>query len=241
MFAGERCHSNKYWQEIRKAGRPKIDFTRLKDLYYREHTLFYPKREVENILKNEEAIDHILACRESCCKKHLVMAETERRMIVDSVLDRGRPKIILLAILICLGRSFMIAKLSKVDNLYDGALGNLYNTSSNGDSTYSKMWSAFLELPLEDGRLSAAAKEQRDGFLENYTFLTNLFDAPVFSTQNSWVTDYPEDKRLPFLDDELHWEGTDTVIRKFNIHDQYLVVDQKYAMKDWYRAETTVS
>jgi hypothetical protein len=235
------CHSHSYWQRLRRVARPTVDPTRIKELYKRENVLFYAKKDVYGILGEEAALDDILRCRESCCKQHLMMADTEPKMIKDSVLNKNKPKVILLAILIYLGKSYMIWRLSKHDKLHDSALDALHGMASESDSTWIEMWADLLKRPTEGGKLSKKCREEIDTFLENYRFVTNLFDLPVFSTQNSWDMGYSEDRRLPFLDDELHCEGTDTDIHKFNIHEDYLDVDPKYAQKEWYLADSKVS
>ncbi len=232
------CRSYDYLKMILEFGKPHVDSThyRIKDLQRREHRLFYPKDETSKLFGKESAIRDIIECRCRVCAHSLRMSDVDRVAIVNSLRNSKKPKIILLAILVYLGCSYMIRHVSLLDGLHDGALSS-FTASKLKESD----WAELLDGKMEEGRLSMECKAKRQAFIENYEYVVNLFDLPVLSTQDTWMTEYSDERRLPFLEDDHHRDGSFGEVRKFNIHSSYLDMDEKYVQRDWYLASRKVS
>lgn len=224
----ENCRSYKYLTKISAIGQPQADgrTLRIKDLQRREELLFYPKDDIIKLF-GPDVIQDIIQCRCDVCFGHLKISGTDQTELLGSITSRKRPKVVLLAILVYFGKSFVIKYISRLDTIYDAALAISARTLQD------KVWAEIFECKLEDGKLSTETEEMRAAFLDNYAFVANLFNPPVFSTAESWMSEYTEDRRLPFLDDAEHSTGSFGEVRKFNIHPSYLDVEEHFRQRDW--------
>lgn len=222
------CNSHALLQDILATGEPEVDVEnpRIVDLLDREQILFYPKSKIKSLLGDATAIKSILGCRCETCRKHLEMSDSDRDEIISAILNPKRPKILLLAILVYLGRGYMIRQLSRRDGIDDSALD--LTPQRLNESTWAKLF----DTPVVDGSISPEGVQKMNAFLENYGFAVDLFNAPVFSTLKPWTHEYSKGRRFPYLNDQPHSRGSFGEVRKFNIHPDYLEVDEAVEQKE---------
>lgn len=214
------CHSHRYLAQILAIGEPVLDTNdnvRIRDLQQREGSVFYPKDQVYRILQKND-IRHILACRCSECKEYLKMSKEEQDEILQATLNPTSPSIILLAMLIYLGKPYVIKWLSRRSDVHDRSPG------LHSEVLSTEEWSELLHCQVENKRL-----DKRDCFLDNYTYVATLFHPPVFQPR-PWTVLHADNTRFPFLDDQWHRSGSFGEVRKFNIHKSYLDVE---GTKNW--------
>ena len=225
------CRSHEYLIRILAVGEPRVVRAplRIKDTLDRQDSLFFPKEEVRKVLESEEVLEWILRCRCPQCEKYLKMSSGESKEIARSILSPDHPKVVLLAILIYLGRVYIIRYLAQRDSVHDAALAIEHDMlSADGFPDLSGSGKQSQEAWSQ-------SKEDKDWFLDDYHLARTLFDPPAFRTKDKWTFNYPPDCRFPFLDDQKHGEGSFGEVYKFNIHRDYLDVDPECAKKDWYR------
>ena len=214
---------------ILAVGEPRMrPHVRIKDIIDRQESTFFPKNEVRKVLENGEVLEDILRCRCDQCRRYLIMSASDSKEIAHSILSSDRPKVVLLAILLYLGRSFLIRYFAQQDSVHDAAL------VIDPKILSAKDFPDLLALGSQSNQASSQSSEQQEWFLENYHLARMLFDPPAFRTKDKWTFNYPEDCRFPFLDDQKHGEGSFGEVFKFNIHRDYLSVDPECAKKDWY-------
>jgi len=234
----QSCHSLEFLAQILRKGIPDVNtaYPRIDDLQKRERIVFYPSSRMRELFANEATVTKILECRCATCIRHLRFSRTDLDEMVKSVLDKRKPKVILLAVLVYLGRSYMIKVLSRFVGLDDTELRSL-RRSTLAEST----WAELLDTEAKAGSLSREGSRVLDCFLENYESVVNLFSLPEFSTRSAWTCEYSSGQRFPFIDEEAHREGSFGEVRRFNIHSDYLDIEDKYSKNLWYTSETKVS
>ena len=199
---------------------------RIRELQRQEELVFYPKDEVNKILNSTLSVRDILDCRCPVCERHLRARTIEQDEILQATLNPKSPKVIILAILIYLGKSFVIKWLSRRNGLHD--------QSPRLDSTIlsTKEWAELLSCEVEHKELDKRGLDERACFLDNYAFVVELFNPPTFRTED-WTFEYSESTRFPFLDDQWHRNGSFGEVRKFSIHKSYLDIHGNLEGKRW--------
>ena len=226
-----KCKSHEYLVQLLAIGEPRPNGSnlRINEILYHQQYVFYPKDKVRRVLGEEDVIK-IVGCRCDLCKSHLKMTPGEFQEVTNAILSQERPKIVFLAILIYIGRSYLIRFFAMKNSVHDSALAlEKQLLSTEGCPPLLKDGIEMHQVPTAQG------EEEQDWFLNNYYMAKNLFDAPVFSTSDDWTLSYHDDCRFPFLDDKEHGEGAFGKVYKFNIHPSYLHVDHESEKKDWYR------
>ena len=226
------CISYEYLVQLLAIGEPRPNGSDLliNEILHRQEDVFYPKDEVRRVLGEEDVIKKILGCRCDLCKSYLKMTAGEFQEVINAILSQERPKIVFLAILIYIGRSYLIRFFAMKNSVHDSALAlEKQLLSTEGCPPLLKAGIEKRQVPTHQG------EEEQDWFLNNYYMAKNLFDAPVFSTSDDWTLSYHDDRRFPFLDDKEHGEGSFGKVYKFNIHPSYLYVDDESKKKNWYR------
>jgi hypothetical protein len=211
------CHRPRYLAQILAIGEPALDTNdnvRIRDLQKREGSVFYPKEQVYRILQ-KTVILHILKCRCSECKEYLVISKDEQDEILQASLNPTNPSIILLAMLMCLGKPYVIRWLSRRSDVHDRSPG------LHSEVLSTEEWLKLLHCQVENKRLDKQGLDKRDCFLDNYTYVVTLFHPPVFQP-GQWAVRHADNTRFPFLDDQWHRSGSFGEVRKFNIHKSYL-------------------
>ena len=231
------CVSHEYLMRILAIGEPRVvkHPLRIKDILDRQDSVFFPKDEVRKVLGSKKVLESILRCRCNQCGEYLKMTLSESKEIALSILSQDRPKVVLLAILVYLGRTFLIRYLAQQDSIHDDALAIDREMLSADD--FPDLTGLGDQARPSPSQLS----EQQDWFLDNYHLARMLFDPPAFRTRDKWTFNYPKDCRFPFLDDQKHGAGSFGEVYKFNIHQDYLHVDPECAKKDWYRSKREVA
>ena len=231
-FSG--CSSYQYLSKLLSIRQPEITL-RIKDIQSNQETVFFPRSRVREILGKKDAIDDILQCRCPRCKKHLVSTSGDAEEISQSILSRNHPKVLLLAILIYLGYSYLIKFLALQAEIHDSALSIEERLLERDD---------FPDLmPIGSAAINSAMRRRAEAklFLDNYRQVRMFFDLPVFNTSERWTQRWDDDYRFPFLDDQKHGEGAFGQVFKFNIHPEYLNdIDANYARKDWWLTKNKV-
>ena len=231
------CVSHNYLMQILAIGEPPVARSplRIKDILHRQESLFFPKAEVWRVLENKEVLEQILRCRCEQCEKYLVMSKTESKEIAQSILSQDHPKVVLLAILIYLGRVFLIRYLAQGDSVHDAAL------TIDREILCADDFPDLSGKGKQANRAASRSSEDQEWFLEDYHLARMLFDPPAFRTKDKWTLSYPKDCRFPFVDDQKHGEGSFGEVYKFNIHPNYLDIDPECAKRDWYQNQTGVT
>ena len=226
------CKSHESLVQLLAVGEPRPNGSnlRINEILHRQQYVFYPKDEVRRVLGEEEVVKKIVGCRCDTCKNYLRMTGGEFKEVTNAILSQERPKIILLAILIYIGRSYLIRFFAMKNSVHDSALAlEKQLLSTEGCPPLLKAGIEKSPNPTDQ------AGDEQEWFLNNYYMAKNLFDPPVFSTSDDWTLSYHDDCRFPFLDDKKHGEGSFGKVYKFNIHPNYLHVDPESKKKDWYR------
>ena len=217
----QSCRSHKYLGKLLLIGVPDLDLAQLRidDLQKRDQTVFYPRSKTKTLF-NREAITNILRCRCDICSRHLLFSDADLQDMLDSILNERKPKVLLLAVLVYLGRSYMIQVLSRLDSLNDTKLLSLHSSTLE-----PAIWAKLLEIQPRPENLS---RESLECFLKNYELVVHRFCLPEFSPREVWKAEYASTQRFPFIDDEAHREGSFGKVRKFNIHVDYLDIKVKH-------------
>ncbi|KAF3935335.1 hypothetical protein ABW19_dt0208336 [Dactylella cylindrospora] len=198
------CAGHKYYQKILSVEQPKFEGRRDLD------RIFYPMSDVQNVL-DDRALEDIISCeclgcksfpiRKSCSNqsKRWYGSELDVDQVKKGITSKTEPRYIVLAILLCMGQSYLIRH-----------LGGEY-------------WDAKLPDPPEQLQGLLPHNITKEAFSQRFKELARRFPRRIFEPwTDSLQPEFSEDDILPFVSDRVcsDTSGYGTVYR-FKIYDCY--------------------
>ena len=165
----------------------------LEALKKRDSKMFFPRREIEAIL-SEEQIERVLKCNCARCVDGRENSLPDFQALVKWVTKHAR---LLLAVLIYLGHTRWIKEFT-ARGISDADLHKVITSIS-----------------------SRRPVGLSPGFKKSYETTLDLFSPPVF-VMGDPKFNYDDNQRFPYLNDTHHKEGSFGKVRRFEIHPDYL-------------------
>ncbi|KAF3940878.1 hypothetical protein ABW19_dt0209552 [Dactylella cylindrospora] len=204
------CKAFKYFREILRLEQPKFSTFSEKDR--KSGKIFYPISDVKKLFLRDGVLQDIISCSEcGGCDRFPGLSGTknhhlEQNLVIRSVMDPDRPRFILLAILVCMGQSYLIRYLDS-GKFSDITLDNITNPTL---------------LPPKDIRAWLPETISVEQFLDRFLMLRRRFDLKTFDRFHvGGSLEFDESEILPFHKDEPHSASSFGIVRKFEIYPCY--------------------
>ncbi|KAF3910985.1 hypothetical protein AA313_de0201455 [Arthrobotrys entomopaga] len=203
------CQSYKYLLKILDVEQPKFrtPSEKLRNL----EKLFYPISDVKEVFMKDGVLQDIIGCTR--CRGCRDFAEPgmagnrlEEDSLIKSIKDPQRPRFILLAILLCMGQTYLIWHLNG-DRFSDLTLDNISNQ---------------MVLPRAHLQRLLPQSLSVEDFLDRFQMLRRRFDLKTFDQfSKGRRLEFDEEDILPFHYDEPYSSSSYGIVRKFQIYDCY--------------------
>ncbi|KAK6532038.1 hypothetical protein TWF694_003201 [Orbilia ellipsospora] len=203
------CQSYQYLAKILDVEQPK--FKTPSEKLQNLDKLFYPLSDVKEVFMRDGVLRNIVGCtRCGGCRSFVVPGMVgnllEEDSVIKSVMDPQRPRFILLAILLCMGQTYLIRHLNG-DRFSDITLDNI----SNG-----------MVLPRANLQRLLPQSLSVEDFLDRFQMLRRRFDLKTFDQfSKGRRLEFDEEDILPFHKDEPYSSSSYGIVRKFEIYDCY--------------------